>query len=161
MYISSITGENKACQSPGRWIGDWVPAHFWNKLHFTTAGSKPSIGFYGSRWVRLFFTVPRMGYGRPLSSTAAADVETLQVAGGWALERRWSFGVPWRLVLFFFWGGGLKISDLFKGFRMVFWILFLVAWISSRSCVFFFWEGWGLDVLVKYSFTLHWNEKAL
>ena len=39
---------------------------------------------------------------------------------------------------FFFLGGGLKISDLFKGFRMVFWILFLVAWISSRSCVFFF-----------------------
>lgn len=85
-----------------------------------------------------FSTVPRMGYGRPLSSTAAADVETLQVAGGGApVPRGWSFGVPWRLVLVFFFGGGLKISDLFKGFRMVFWILFWLHGFLRCSCVFF------------------------
>lgn len=63
---------------------------------------------------RLFFTVPRMGYGRPLSSTAAADVETLQVAGGGApVPARLEFRGPVASGFGVFFWGGLKISDLF------------------------------------------------
>ena len=138
-----------------RWAMKWGlgPGPFLKQAPFHHGfRSKPSI-FHnfsmeagGYFWVqqthpRLFFTVPRMGYGRPLSSTAAADVETLQVAGGGApVPRGWSFGVPWRLVLVFFLGGGSKFQTFLKDSGWFFGFFFGCMDFFA-VVVFFFWEG--------------------
>ena len=77
-----------------------------------------------------FSTVPRMGYGRHLSSTAAADVETLQVAGGGQRRSAVGPGLSWRLVLVFLFLGGSKFQTFLKDSSWFFGF-FLGAWISS------------------------------
>lgn len=54
-------------------------------------------------------------------------------------ERRSAVGVSDFVASGFgvFFLGGLKMSDLFKGFRMVFWILFWLHGFLRCSCFFF------------------------